>query len=103
MSDFSEETFGRDRRRTNPFIYDRENDRQIELSEEGDVHGYEAGQRIRFSDACYELLAGREATILGFSPDGRVWTQIEGFDSALWTLDEQVPEHFESVPSLEVE
>jgi hypothetical protein len=63
MSDFSEETFGSDGHQKSHFIYDRENDREIDLSQEGDVHGYEAGQRIRFSDACYELVAGREATI----------------------------------------
>jgi hypothetical protein len=96
MNDFSEETFEHDHHPAAHFVYDRENDREINLFQDGDVHGYEAGQRIRYTDACYELVAGREATILGFSLDGRVWTQIDGYDSVAWTLNEQVPEHFET-------
>ena len=97
MSEFSEETLGGDGYQKRHYIRDRITGREIDLTQAGEVHGYVAGQRIRFTDACYEILRGQEATILGFSADDRTWTQLDGFDGALSTLNEFVPVHFEPV------
>jgi hypothetical protein len=98
MSNFGEETFGSDGHQKSHYVFDRESGREIDLSHDGDVHGFVAGQRIKFTDNCYELIRGREATILGFSADDRTWTQLDDYDGVLSTLNEFVPKHFESIP-----
>jgi hypothetical protein len=103
MSDFGKETFGSDGYQKKHFIIDRDSGREIDLSQQGEVHGYVVGQRIRYTEECYELLRGREATILGFSADDRTWTQLDDYDCALSTLNEFVPVYFEPVPEAETE
>jgi hypothetical protein len=97
MSDFSGETFGQDAAPTH-FIFDQKTGRELDLSQDGEVNGISAGERVRFTEACHDFLVGQEATVVGFSDDDRVWTQLDGHTGCFWTLVEEVPSFFEKVP-----
>lgn len=51
---------------------------EIELSQEGEVAGFRAGDRIRYSDRCYQKFRGRTATVVGFDAQQQIWTQPDG-------------------------
>lgn len=53
-------------------------DRAIDLIEEGEIEGFRAGDRVRFSDECFERFRGRLGTVRGFDKHGQVWTQPDG-------------------------
>lgn len=48
------------------------------LSEHEAVSGVSAGDRVTYSDECYENLRGKLATVRGFGADGTMWTQTDG-------------------------
>ncbi len=50
---------------------------QIDLFD-GEIQGFQVGDRIRFSDEAYEQFRGKEARVAGFDSDFNIWTQMDG-------------------------
>lgn len=91
---FDEESFGSDGPKVEHYIFDQETGETVtDLTQEGVVAGLQAGDRVRYTDQCFEWLAGKEATVVGFSADDRVWTRLDGHTGCLWTANERVLDH----------
>ena len=63
----------------------RDGDVLIPLSEDDEVEGFRVGDRIAYAGGCYSHLCGKNATVIGFSNDRRVWTQPDGGTACHWT------------------
>ena len=76
---WDEEGFGFEHpRKIKHFTHDTETGKEISISQEGEVSGFHAGDRVVYIEGCYEYLRGINATIIGFSEDGKIWTQPDG-------------------------
>ena len=59
-----------------------------DLSQEGEIAGFKAGDRVVYADGCYPRLRGIKATVVGFDSIRRIWTQPDGQSGCNWTPEE---------------
>ncbi|HOX21771.1 MAG TPA: hypothetical protein PKZ02_02245 [Candidatus Paceibacterota bacterium] len=58
------------------------------LTQEGEVAGFKAGDRVIYADGCFPHLRGTKATVIGFDSENKIWTQPDGQTGCNWTPEE---------------
>lgn len=58
---------------------------RVDLMQEGEVAGFRPGDRVAYGGECFGRIHGKNATVIGFSADGRIWSQPDGGTACHWT------------------
>ena len=46
--------------------------KRIDLTQEGEVAGFHAGDRVEYTARCFKALRGKRATVVGFGLERRI-------------------------------
>ncbi|MFA6099143.1 MAG: hypothetical protein WCV50_06435 [Patescibacteria group bacterium] len=66
---------------------------EVSITQEGEIAGFRAGDRVRYTDECFPHLSGKTALVVGFDEQNQIWTQPDGQTGCASTREDHATKH----------